>query len=198
MRRSPTWLALCLALIAAAVSWNTIQASAAVGPNPAVNYNLPNYAASPLPTVDNVGNVTPGTGIRKFIDSLPGLGTANNLGQKIPVAIADNAAFPGSDYYEIALVDYYEKMHTDLPATRLRGYVQLETPFNASRSAHVALKYLDNTPILIGGSQAYAVDDVHYLGPLIIAQKGRPTRIKFYNLLAKTANGGNLFLPVDT
>jgi FtsP/CotA-like multicopper oxidase with cupredoxin domain len=187
-----------LALIAAVFSWSASPGSAAVGPNPAVNYNVPNYAASPLPTVDNVGNVAPGTGIRKFIDSLPGLNAANNLGQKIPVAIADNTTFNGSDYYEIALVDYTEKMHTDLPATRLRGYVQLETPFNAGVSAHIALKYLDNTAILIGGLQAYAVDNVHYLGPLILAQKGRPTRIKFYNLLAKSANGGNLFLPVDT
>ena len=37
----------------------------------------------------------------------------------------------------------------------------------------------------------------HYLGPLIIAQKDRPVRIKFTNSLP-TGTGGNLFLPMDT
>jgi len=45
--------------------------------NPNVDLNLPNYANSP--------------NIRKFVDSLPGLGAANanNLGQYIPVAVPD-------------------------------------------------------------------------------------------------------------
>ena len=45
-------------------------------------------------------------GMRKFVDGLPGLGPAgaNNLGQYIPVAVKDTLSFPGSDYYEIALV----------------------------------------------------------------------------------------------
>ncbi len=34
---------------------------------------------------------------------------------------------PDADYYEIALVQYKEQMHSDLPATYLRGYVQLST-----------------------------------------------------------------------
>jgi hypothetical protein len=69
-------------------------------------------------------------GIRKFVDTLFGLteGGANNLGQYIPLAVADTTTYPGSDYYEIAVVEYEEKMHSDLPPTRLRGYVQLETP----------------------------------------------------------------------
>ena len=68
-------------------------------------------------------------GIRKFVDTLPGLnaGAANNLGQYIPVAVADTGRYPGCDYYEIAVVQYREKMHTDLPPTMLRGYVQLST-----------------------------------------------------------------------
>ena len=36
-----------------------------------------------------------------------------------------------------------------------------------------------------------------YLGPAIVAQKDRPVRIEFHNLLP-TGAGGNLFLPVDT
>jgi hypothetical protein len=69
-------------------------------------------------------------GMRKFVDSMPGLtpAGANNLGQYIPVAVSDTTAYPGSHYYEIALVEYTEKMHSDLPVTKLRGYVQLETP----------------------------------------------------------------------
>ena len=42
----------------------------------------------------------------------------------MPVAVKELSAYPGSDYYEIALVEFTEKMHTALPATRLRGYVQ--------------------------------------------------------------------------
>ena len=57
--------------------------------------------------------------LRKFVDSLPGLGAANinNLGQYLPVAIADTNTYPGSDYYEIGLVEYTEQMHSDLPPT---------------------------------------------------------------------------------
>src|SRR3970282_935638 len=42
-----------------------------------------------------------------------------------------------------------------------------------------------------------AVDSPRYLGPLIIANKDTPVRIKFYNLLP-TGAGGDLFIPVDT
>lgn len=133
--------------------------------------STPNYANSPLPVLDVNGNVTPGTGIRKFVDSLPGLGPAgaNNLGNYIPVAVPDQTTYPGSDYYEIELGQYTQKMHSDLPVTTLRGYRQTNmggTPFS-------------------------------YLGPLIIAQKDRPVRVKFTNSLP-TDTGGNLFLPVDT
>jgi hypothetical protein len=71
----------------------------------------PNFANSPL--------------LKKFIDSLPGLNTPNNLGQMIPVAVPDTLTFPGSDFYEIAVMEYFEKMHSQLEPTRLRGYVQL-------------------------------------------------------------------------
>jgi len=74
-----------------------------------------------------------GTGIRKFVDGLPGLcpvSGVNNLNQCLPIAAADTATFPGSDYYSIALSDYSQKMHTDLPATRLRGYLQLDNSGN--------------------------------------------------------------------
>ena len=134
----------------------------------------PNYANSQLPELDASGRVIPGTGIRKFVDSLPGLGAANanNLGQYIPVAIPDQTTYPGSDYYEIELRQYTEQMHSDLPPTTLRGYVQVNTS--------------DPT-----------VSKPHYMGPMIIAQKDRPVRVKFTNKLP-TGAGGDLFIPVDT
>ena len=140
------------------------------------------------------GYITPG-GIRKFVDTLPRLGPlgANNLGQYIPIAVPDTTTFPddpntpeneGADYYEIAVVEYQEKMHSDLPPTTLRGYVQLET------SKVTGIHYP-----LPGGK--LGVDKPHYLGPTIVAQKDRAVRITFYNLLPAGVDG-DLFLPVDS
>lgn len=131
----------------------------------------PNYANSPFPTMTSTGTVG---GIRKFVDTLAGLGpqNANNLGQYIPVAVAINnpdgtPKYAGSDYYEIAVKDYQQQLHSDLPGTtQLRGYADLA-----------------------GDGKA------HYLGPLIIAQKDKPVRIKFTNQLAPNSS---FFMPVDT
>ena len=141
-------------------------------------------------------------GIRKFIDSLPGLTAAgaNDLGNYIPVGIPDTTTFPGCDYYEIALVKYTQKLSTDLPATLLNGYVQLETPALVALglSGHVALTNPDGTPILkADGTQAYGVTKPYYLGPTIVASRDIPVRVTFSNLLP-TGTDGNLFLPVDT
>jgi PKD repeat protein/FtsP/CotA-like multicopper oxidase with cupredoxin domain len=159
----------------------------------------PNYANSQLPSIDPTGKPVPGTGIRKFVDSLPGLGPtgANNLGKYIPVAVSDLVSYPGDDYYEIALVQYVEKMHSDLPPTTLRGYVQLETP-NIGGSKHIALMYPNGSPILnAAGGQVFAYDNPRYLGPMIVAQRDKPVRVKFHNYLP-TGLDGNLFIPVDT
>lgn len=137
-------------------------------------------------------------GLRKFVNELPGLGAAaaNNLGQYISVAVPDQVTYPGSDYYEIALVEYAVQMHSDLPATKLRGYVQLST--NVVPGGQVALSNPDGSAILLpNGDDALAVESPQYLGASIVAQKDRPVRIKFYNLLP-TGEGGNLFLPVDS
>ena len=122
----------------------------------------------------NTGNYANSPPLRKFVDLLPGLGptNANNLGQYLPIAVPDTTSYPGSDYYIIELRQYVEQMHSDLPRTKLRGYVQVT-------------------------NKGIAVSPIHYLGPLIIAQKDRPVRIKFTNKLP-TGSGGNLFLPVDT
>ena len=157
-------------------------AIAAMNPGGTPDYfNVPNWANSPLPTVNPRTKAVTG-GIRKFIDTLPGLGAANqnNLGQYIPIANPDTITYPGSDYYEISLVEYSEKMHTDLPPTKLRGYVQT----NSGTAPATGLNTVAPAP-------------VHYLGPLIIAQRDRPVRVKFTNNLPTGADG-NLFIPVDT
>jgi FtsP/CotA-like multicopper oxidase with cupredoxin domain len=173
--------------------------------NPGANYIAPTVTitdptgsgAEVIAVLDS-GKVS--GGVPKFVDSLPGLGAANanDLGQYIPVAVPDTTTFPGSDYYEIGLVQYTEKMNRDLPPTTLRGYVQIETPANAGQSKHVALKYPNGSPILDAtGAQVYAVDNPHYLGPTIVAQANRAVRVKFTNYLP-TGSAGDLFLPVDT
>jgi hypothetical protein len=106
-------------------------------------------------------------GIRKFRDPLPDL--------KSSLAVPDATTFPGSDYYEISLVQTTYQMHSDLPTTTLRGYVQVPS-----------------------GSTGCPVSPTYsYLGPTIVAQKNRPVRVKFTNCLPIGA-GGNLFIPVDT
>jgi FtsP/CotA-like multicopper oxidase with cupredoxin domain len=143
-----------------------IAALAPPGPGGLPDYfgTTPNWAYTPALT--------------KFIDPLPGLyvsgvSPAPAPGtQYIPVAVPDTSTYPGSDYYEIELGQYTEKMHSDLPPTTLRGYRQTNAP----------------DPV---------VNVFHYLGPMIIAQKDKPVRIKFTNNLP-TGTGGNLFIPVDT
>ena len=126
------------------------------------------------------GYRTPG-GLRKFVDALAGLGPSgkNKLGQYVSVAHPDTTKYPGSDYYEIALVQFSQKMHSDLPATRLRGYVQLNYGTDSN------------------GQNTIAPDPPQFLGSTIIARKDRPVRILFKNQLP-TGVDGNLFLPVDT
>ena len=94
-------------------------------------------------------------------------------------------------------------MHSDLPATKLRGYVQLSTA--AVPGAH------DRAPRSHDARRhpGVGVDNPHYLGPVIVAQgkvaglgrdpagAAKPVRITFYNLLPNSASGGNLLLPVD-
>jgi PKD repeat protein/FtsP/CotA-like multicopper oxidase with cupredoxin domain len=146
--------------------------------NPGINYTAPVVIISDPAGINAAATASIGgpfrSGIRKFVDSLPGLNTANanNLGQYIPIAIANTTAFQGTDYYEIELGEFTGRMHSDLPNTTFRGYRQTNTA--------------DPT-----------VSQFHYLGPLIIATRDRPVRVKFTNNLSAGA-GGNLFIPVDT
>ena len=133
------------------------------------------------------------------------------------------------DYYEIAVMEYRHNYHTDLTSagTIARGYVQIDpactdsngTPplvadVNArapqgskclalidaqNNAVKIARPVGDGTYVL---KQAYGVDLPHYLGPVISALHGVPTRVKFYNALpvGRAAGGkrnGDLPLPVD-
>ena len=153
-----------------------------------------NYALSPLPNVNDGVNCTGANhcGIRKFIDPLslppaiagqlppnptPSSLLTGSLAQQIPIAVADKTTFPGADYYEIELVQYTEKLHSDLPATMLRGYRQINTP-----------SHVPSAP--------------QYMGPLIIASSKVPVRVKFVNSLGSVTDtnlgtSGNLFIPED-
>jgi FtsP/CotA-like multicopper oxidase with cupredoxin domain len=195
------------------------------------------------------GYLGTGAALRKFIDPLPLPGEANKQTMAdgttvryIPKAVPEKWVNPqgvttGDDYYEIATVEYTQKLHSDLKKpTVLRGYVQLSTARNPGKQ--VPLTYPDGSPINIqdtnlDGSlkvdsagkpvmkQALAYDNPHYLGPMIVAARNQPVRLKFHNLLPvgnaviqKDASGapvldaygqvvvskrnGDLFLPVDT
>jgi len=142
---------------------------------------------------------TPVAGIRKFVDELPVLcnpaagpcaGTGT-LGQYIPVAVADTTTYADADYYEIAVIQYREQMHSDLNGTLLRGYVQL------TDCAAPGAVPLDND-LLVGSSPTSfcGLTRPHYLGPAIVATRNHPVRILFRNLLP-TGIDGDLFIPTD-
>jgi PKD repeat protein len=148
--------------------------------NAGTSYTAPVVIISDTPVTGGAGAAATASiggpftnGIRKFVDTVPGLNAAqaNNLGAYIPVAIPDTTTYPGDDYYEIELGEFTQKMHSDVPNTTFRGYRQTNT--------------VDPT-----------VSKFQYLGPLIIAHNGTPVRVKFTNKLPVGA-GGNLFLPVD-
>jgi FtsP/CotA-like multicopper oxidase with cupredoxin domain len=168
----------------------TVQSVKAQPSSPTDESKVPHYFG-PYPNWAN------SPAIPKFVDGLPGLGPsgANNLGQYLPVAIPDTTTYPGSDYYEIGLVQYREKMHSNLPATLLRGYVQLSTSIVPGAQVPLSNALLDGTSVPIANYTG--VTAPHYLGPVIAAAKDRPVRILFRNLLP-TGSGGDLFLPVDS
>ena len=162
-----------------------------------------NWAVPDYYTTANWANSPP---LAKFVDTLPGLGSgkANNLGQFLSVGKPDITTYPGSDYYEIDLVEYKEQMHSDLPTpgTLLRGYVQVNKGTNISSGTlpsqnkcgadqHVC------TPADTVSGTGINPDPVRYLGPTIVSERDRPVRIKFTNRLP-AGDAGNLFIPVDT
>jgi len=158
--------------------------------------------------IDNPGSGYMTPGIKKFTDQLPGLcvpPACPTDGKFIPVGVPEIKTYNGieADEYVIGLVQYRTSFSTSMPDTLVRGYVQLETAANAGISQHFALTNanldpnLPDTPIMINGAPALAVTSPQFLGPTIVAQKDRPVRIVFYNLLPTGAEG-DLFLPTDS
>ncbi len=168
------------------------------------------YANSPLglrpdPIIGAAGApIDTGAALRKFIDvlpSVPGLAPTTNAGsgsmaltgsKYIPLAVPKVWPTDSADYYHLAMVEYQEQMHSDLPkASVLRGYVQIEEPGESPAPAgshHVALFYPNGTAMQLPDANGvlqpvYAYDRPHYLGPMIVATKNHPTRIKYSNLL---------------
>lgn len=159
--------------------------------------------ATGVPDFNNTFNYANSPILRKFVDGLPGLcgpfptgydaagnitsstvlNQQNNLGQCLPIAEPDQTTYPGSDYYEIDVVQYREQMHSDLPE------VVGTDPINAVSGGTMQRGYRQaNT----GGP----ANEPHSLGPIIIAHKDRPVRIKLNNMLP-VDDAGKLFIPVD-
>jgi FtsP/CotA-like multicopper oxidase with cupredoxin domain len=180
MRRPENLLLMGLALVLAVLPWGGDPAFGNTG-GPGGVGGVTFYANSPSgigpPTTTNPTGSDTGTALSKFVDSLPGLSAdggltgKNNLGQYIPIAVAKNdPLYPGSDYYELGVQLFTKQVHTNLPfPTHFRGYVDLGTG---------------------------AAPDQQCLGPLIVAQRDKPVRIRLKNLLG-VGTAGNLFLPVD-
>ena len=189
------------------------SATSAPPPSPPDTFANTYYANSPSGLrTDLVANplnplatptISTGTALRKFVDVLPGVnalapstnigtGTTGTSTKLIPVAIPTPWPTDGADYYHLAVVEYTEQLHSDLPKpTVLRGYVQIEEPGAATTptgSKHIALTYPGGAAITLpdatGKQQpVYGYDNPHYLGPVIQATKGKPTRLKYSNLL---------------
>ncbi len=154
------------------------------GPHDAVN-GTPDYY-----TTANWANSPP---LAKFVDTLPASRPARptNLGQYLSVGKPDIVTYPGSDYYEIDLVEYRQRMHSDLPLTI--G----PTTGSTTGPCCAAMSRSTTGPTSLQAIQHPGPDPVHYLGPIIVAQRDRPVRIKFTNRLP-TGDAGDLFIPVDT
>ena len=85
----------------------------------------------------------------------------------IPVAVPNTTLFSGEDYYQIRVGEFTQQMHPDLPGpTRFWGFADVT---NGQAPNH------------------------RYLGGAIVAQKGRPVRMKVINDLPSVHP-----LPVDT
>ncbi len=110
-------------------------------------------------TVDTPGEGYLTPGMRKFVDELPMLCSPADCpatGKYLPTALpeakkyTDTSVTPSrdvaADEYVIGLVQYRTSFSSDLPPTLVRGYVQLETPANASVSKHFPLHQRERGP----------------------------------------------------
>ncbi len=167
-------------------------------------------------TVDTPGGGYLTRGMKKFQDELPlpcdptsdgtgcpeidpaeapATGKANKF---LPMAVPEEVTVDGvkADQYEIGLVQYRTRFSSDLPATLVRGYVQLSHGDVQGQQYPLANELMDGTRAPVKGGYT-GVTSPQWLGPVIAATKDKPVRIVFRNLLPNNADG-DLFLPVDS
>lgn len=110
--------------------------------------------------------------LQKFLDRLPALcgPTQTSTAPRPCIPVAAKSTLNGADYYELSVKDYQQRMHSQLPAagTHLRGYVQTNGTVWANQQK--------------------------YLGPVIVAMRGTPVRLKVKNEVTL----GAFPVPVDT
>ena len=109
---------------------------------------------------------------RKFTVPLAGLGPSG-----IPVAVPNQALFPGVDYYTIEVAEFRQVLHPDFYSI-----------YGNNFGGTTFWGYADTQYNLVGGTPNH-----RYLGGLIVAKRGTPVRLKVYNNLAGKQNP----LPVD-
>jgi FtsP/CotA-like multicopper oxidase with cupredoxin domain len=168
-------------------------------------------------TVTEPGSGYLTVGMRKFQDALPvtcnpgvdgsgcpvvpqALGSEAAMGPDnkfIPLAVPEAKSYNGkeADEYVIGLVQYRTKFSSDLPATLVRGYVQLSTQAVPGQGVDLFNELQNGDKQVITGYKG--VTAPQWLGPIIAATKDRPVRIVFRNLLPNGADG-DLFLPTDS
>ena len=125
---------------------------------------------------------------------------ANPAAKAIPLGVAAKIKYPigdpngiEADQYEIGLVQYRSNFSSSLPASLVRGYVQL-TACATPGSFPLSNAMLDGSAVSTGYC---GLTTPQYLGPIIAATKDKPVRIIFRNLLPTDA-GGDLILPTDS
>ena len=123
----------------------------------------------------------------------PGMGAANKY---LPLGVPETVTYSGqeADQYVIGLVQYRTKFSSDLPATLVRGYVQLSTDEIPGQHVPLYNELMDGTKQDTG---YFGVTSPQWLGPIVTATKDRPVRVVFRNLLPTGADG-DLFLPADS
>ncbi|HEX5917491.1 MAG TPA: hypothetical protein VFY76_06525, partial [Nocardioides sp.] len=132
-----------------------------------------------LPLPCDPGN--DGTGCpRVEMTTEPAMGASSKF---LPLAVPEAKDYSGepADEYVIGLVQYRTRFSSDLPPTLVRGYVQLSTQAVPGQQLPLFNELLDGTRVPIEGYTG--VTSPQWLGPVISAEKDRPVRIVFRNLL---------------
>ena len=135
-----------------------------------------------------------GTGIRKFVDDLPQVGAETS--PSIPVAVPDTTTYPGVRLLRDRAGRVRPSRCTPTCRPPSCAATCSSTPRTSPATGCRWKAWVAPHPAA-RRHQAVGVTQPIYLGPAIVAEKDRPVRILFRNLLP-TGEDGNLFIPVDT